>query len=272
MLQEGLAIKTGVEVGTDLSVEELRHSYDAICITIGARKPRDLAIAGRELEGIYLAMQYLGLQNRAVRGNSIPPDDRITAHHKHVVVIGGGDTGSDCVGTANRQGAHSITQIELLPASPHIRAAHEPWPLWPKLYKTSSSQEEGCERLFSVLTKRFIGENGHVRKLDAVQVEWKSSSNGHQPMIEIPGTEFELQADLVLLALGFEHVVHNGLVTDLKLKLNQRGNIAVNEHFMTSVEGIFSAGDAVRGASLVVWAIQEGRQTAHSIHDYLAER
>jgi glutamate synthase (NADPH/NADH) small chain len=189
-----------------------------------------------------------------------------------VVVIGGGDTGSDCVGTANRQGAQSITQIEILPQLPTIRASHEPWPIFARLHKNTSSHEEGCERMFSILTKRFNGENGRVTSLSAVNVEWGAPQNGRTPMAEVPGSELELPAGLVLLAMGFEHVVQEGLVADLGVDLSPRGNIAVNEQFMTSVPGIFAAGDSVRGASLIVWAIQEGQQAAEGIDAYLKQR
>jgi len=271
LLEEGLIIETGIAIGRDIPVEEILGSFDAVCIAIGARKPRDLAIEGRELDGIYLAMEYLEQQNRFVRGDDIPQDDRISAFNKHVVVIGGGDTGSDCIGTANRQGARSIIQIELLPAPPRTRPQNEPWPQWPRLYKTSSSHEEGCERLFNILTKRFIGENGRVCKLSGVQVEWRPN-NGKSGMTEVPGSEFELEAELVLLAMGFEHVVHSGLVTDLGVRLNERGNIAVDSHFMTSVPGVFAAGDSIRGASLVVWAIHQGREAAEHMNAYLLEQ
>jgi glutamate synthase (NADPH/NADH) small chain len=271
-LEEGLIIKTGVRVGENLPVEELTREFDAICITIGARKARDLPVEGRDLDGIHLATAYLEQQNRMIGGDEVPEDDRITAFRKHVVVIGGGDTGSDCVGTANRQGAKSVTQVELLPASPYSRAPHEPWPLWPKLYKTSSSHAEGCERLFNVSTRRFIGAKGRVKGIAAVQVDWGGGRNGKSQMTEVPGSEFELEADLVLLAMGFEHPVHEGLVNDLGVALNPRGNIAVTDSYMTSVEAVFAAGDSKRGASLVVWAIQEGREAAQSIHAYLMAR
>lgn len=270
-LEEGLEIRTGVKVGVDLPVEDLMRDYDAVCLAIGARHARELAVPGRELDGIHLALDYLEQQNRVVRGEHIPDDDRITARGKHVVVMGGGDTGSDCVGTANRQGAKSVTQIELLPALPHTRPPHEPWPLYPRLYKTSSSQEEGCERLYNVQTKSFMADKTgqRVAGLSAIQVDWESHSNGKRAMVEVPGTEFELKTDLVLLALGFVHVEQNGLVGDLGLQLDVRGNIAIDKLHRTSVDKVFSAGDSDRGASLIVWAIQEGRETAAAIDAYL---
>ncbi|MBN1428245.1 MAG: glutamate synthase subunit beta [Anaerolineae bacterium] len=268
LLEEGLVIKTGVAVGEDISGHELLTSYDAVCLAIGARKARDLTIEGRELRGVHQAVDYLEQQNRVVRGERIPINQRITAVGKHVVVIGGGDTGSDCVGTANRQGAIRVTQIELLPEPPGKRPPHEPWPLWARLYKTSSSHEEGCERLFSVSTRKFMAGKGRVGRLAATRVDWQED-NGRYRMVEIHGSEFELETDLVLLAMGFEHVVHEGLVDEMGLALSPRGNIAVDENYMTSVDGVFSAGDAIRGASLVVWAIQEGQEAARKIDAYL---
>ncbi|HVO41431.1 MAG TPA: glutamate synthase subunit beta, partial [Aggregatilineales bacterium] len=267
--QEGIVFKTGVMVGRDVTVEELKSSFDAVCIAIGSRKARELPIEGRDLQGIYQATVYLEQQNRVVAGEKIPADERISAAYKHVVVIGGGDTGSDCIGTANRQGARSITQIEILPPAPRTRAENEPWPIFAKVYKNTSSHEEGCERLFNITTQKFIGENGEVRKLLSSRVEWKRDEKGQYRMSAIPGTEFELDADLVILAMGFEHVVHEGLVDAFGLTCNPRGNIAVDDQYMTSVEGVFATGDAKRGASLIVWAIQEGREAAKGINAYL---
>ncbi len=273
MEEEGLIIKTGVKVGPDLPADELLSEFDAVCLTIGARQPRDLPIPGRELDGIHQALDFLEQQNCVNRGEHIPPDERITAKDRHVLVIGGGDTGSDCVGTAHRQGATSVTQIEILPAPPHSRAAHEPWPLWPKVFKISSSHEEGCERKFNILTKAFLPEEEgrRVARLSAVEIEW-GGNNGRREMIEIPGSEFELEAGLVLLALGFVHVEQDGPVEQLGLSLDARGNIAIDANHMTSVDSVFAAGDSHRGASLVVWAIQEGRQAAQAIDTYLMAR
>jgi glutamate synthase (NADPH/NADH) small chain len=269
LYEEDLVIKTSVEVGKDLSVEELQSTFDAVCVAIGARAARDLPIEGRNLGGIYQATAYLEQQNRAVRGDAIPEAERISAAGKRAIVIGGGDTGSDCVGTANRQGALSVTQIELLPALPQSRPEDEPWPLWPRLYKTTSSHEEGCERLFSIQTTKFSGENGQVKRLSAVRVDWQTETDGQFRMTEIPGSGFELDADFVVLAMGFEHTVHEGLVKQLGLALNARGNIAIDKRFMTSVDGIFAGGDSTRGASLIVWAIHEGREVARNIDAYL---
>jgi glutamate synthase (NADPH/NADH) small chain len=270
MQLEGLLIETGVEVGVDISSQELLKEYDAVAITIGARKPRDLPIDGRDLTGIHFAVDYLTQQNKVVAGDNISTEDRILATDKHVVVIGGGDTGSDCVGTANRQGARSVTQLEILPKPPDQRATDNPWPQWAKVYKTSSSHKEGCERHFNVSTKNFSGKNGKIESLLTCEVVWSQDENGRYQMSEIPNTEKEYPADLVLLAMGFVHVMKDGLVTDLGLELSERGNINVDENYQTNVEGVFAAGDAKRGASLVVWAIQEGKEAAKNIHQYLA--
>lgn len=274
MEQEGLVIRTGVRVGVDLPAAELLAAYDAVCIAVGARAPRDLPIPGRALKGIHFAMEYLEQQNRVVAGDAIPPAQRITAAGKHVVVLGGGDTGSDCVGTANRQGARSVSQVELLPALPRQRPEHEPWPLYARLYKTSSSHQEGCERLFNVQTIAFHSDKQgrRVKKLSAVRVEWGAGNNGRPAMQVVPGSAFELKADLVLLALGFVHVEQEGLVHDFGLALDPRGNIAIDAQHQTSVPGVFAAGDAHRGASLVVWAIQHGREAAVAIDAYLRKR
>ena len=269
LVEEGLIIKTGIAVGKDIPASQLRKEFDAICIAIGAREARDLPIEGRNLKGIHPALEYLTQQNRVVKGDAIPEDEIIRAYDKNVVVIGGGDTGSDCVGTANRQGAHCVAQLELLPKPAEHRTDREPWPLWPKLLKISSSHEEGCERMWNVSTKRFIGEKGSVKKLTAAKVEW-TTRDQKQVMAEVPGSEFELEADLVLIAMGFVHPVHTGLVSELGLGLDGRGNIKIDENSMTSVEGIFSAGDSSRGASLVVNAIQDGRLAAAGINRYLA--
>jgi glutamate synthase (NADPH/NADH) small chain len=269
MLEEGLMIKTGVKVGSDVTMDELMRDFDAVCITIGARMPRDLPIEGRELDNIHFATDYLSQQNRVISGESIPDEERISAQDKRVVVIGGGDTGADCVGTAKRQGATSVTQLEILPQPPASRPATEPWPLWPNLHKVSSSHEEGCDRLFSVSTRGFTGNDGKVEQLSAVNVSWEKDGDGHYTMEELPSTQFKLEADLVLLALGFVHVRQDGLVDQLGIELDEKGNIAIDENYMTSVNGVFAAGDASRGASLVVWAIQDGRQAAQGMDVYL---
>ncbi len=271
MEEEGIIFKTGVRVGTDLPVEKILEESDAICMTIGARTARDLPIEGRELSGIHFAMEYLKQQNRIVRGDDIPAHEQIHVMGKNVVVIGGGDTGSDCVGTANRKAAKSVTQIELMSKPPEHRTDQEPWPLWPRLLKISSSHEEGCERMWNVLTKKFTGSDGRVESIEAVKVEWAEDESGQMRMKEVPGSEFELKADVVFLAMGFVHVEHEGPVSTLDLTLDSRGNIKVDENWMTNRKGVFAAGDSHRGASLVVWAIHEGREAAEAIHRYLSD-
>lgn len=269
MRVEGVGFITGTVVGRDISTGELCAGYDAVMVAIGAREPRDLGIGGRNLKGIYYAMDYLKQQNRRIRGDVIPENEIIKILGKKVVVIGGGDTGSDCVGNANRQGAASITQIEILPEPPDHRTSADPWPLWPRVKKTSSSHEEGCERIWNVKTLGFHGDERGVNSISAVKVSWDNDGNGGTVMREAAGTEFELQADIVFLAMGFTHVVQEGIVGDFGVRLDYMGNIAVDDNFMTSVKGVFSAGDAVRGASLVVWAIHQGREAAAGISRYL---
>ncbi len=265
---EGVQFKTNVHVGKDIAADQLRREFDAICLTGGAMVPRDLPVPGRELEGIHFAMHYLTQQNKINEGDRIDSSERITAEGKRVVVIGGGDTGSDCLGTCHRQGVKEVHQFELLPQPPEKRAESTPWPLWPMMIRTSHAHEEGCKREWSVSTKRFSGKNGKLTKLHAVQVEMKRE-NGRLQFEEIPGTEFEIDVDLVLLAMGFVGPVHEGLLADLGVELDSRGNVAVDEHHMTNIEGVFAAGDMKRGASLIVWAIREGRDAASGIHKYL---
>ena len=269
MQLEGLLIETGVQVGVDLLADQLLEEFDAVAITIGARQPRDLPIEGRQLEGIHFAVDYLSQQNQAVAGENIPTEERILATGKHVIILGGGDTGADCVGTANRQGARSVTQLEILPKPPEGRAEDNPWPQWAKVHKTSTSHKEGCQRHFNVSTKCFLGENGNVEKLLTTRVTWHQDESGRYQMREIPESEREYPADLVLLAMGFVHVRQEGLVRDLGLALNPQGNLQVDENFMTNVPGVFAAGDAQRGASLVVWAFHEGKETARKMDEYL---
>jgi glutamate synthase (NADPH) small chain len=269
MRQEGVEFKTSVHIGKDIKADRLRKDFDAVCLAGGAMVPRDLPIPGRDLNGIYFAMDYLTQQNKLNEGDSIRSDERITAEGKRVVIIGGGDTGSDCLGTCHRQGIKKVHQFELLPQPPVNRAESTPWPLWPMMFRTSHAHEEGCEREWSVLTKRFSGKDGNVSKLHAVRVEMKHD-NGRFQFEEIPGTEFEIDVDLVLLAMGFVHPVREGLLDDLGVELDSRGNVTVNEHHMTTVDGVFAAGDMKRGASLIVWAIREGRDAASGIHEYLS--
>jgi len=263
---EGIEFQTSVQVGWDISARYLRRQFDAICLAGGATQARDFSVPGRELEGIHLAMDYLEQQNRRIAGEQIPPEQAIDARGKRVVVIGGGDTGADCVGTANRQQAAEIYQLEILPEPPADNNPETPWPMWPNILRSSSSHEEGCIRHWSVMTRAFSGENGRVKKLHAVKVEF-DAKNGR--FIELPGTHFELDVDLVILAMGFLHPVHDGLLKELGLALNERGNVVVDNDFMSSEEGIFSAGDMVKGASLVVHAIYQGRQAARGIDKFL---
>ena len=270
MKKEGVELRTGVNAGVCVKMDELKKKYDAVVLAGGAEQPRDLRVKGRDLKGVYFALEFLTQQNRVNSGIRFQ-GDRIDVRGKKVVVIGGGDTGSDCVGTANRQGAASVVQIELLPQPPNERADDNPWPQWALVERTSTSHEEGCERLYAVMTKEFIGKDGVLKKLQAVRVEFgeKDPRSGRSPMKEIPGSEFELECDFVFLSMGFLGPVKQGLIEDIGCALDERGNIKTDENYMTSVEGVFSAGDMRRGQSLVVWAINEGRETAKSIDLYL---
>jgi glutamate synthase (NADPH/NADH) small chain len=272
MSSEGVEFKTKVHVGKDITAEELRQNFDAICLAGGAMMARDLPVAGRELNGIHLAMDYLTQQNKLNAGDPIDPTERITAKGKRVVIIGGGDTGSDCLGTVHRQGAVDSYQFELLPQPPPTRAQSTPWPLWPMQLRGSHAHEEGCKREWSVSTKRFSGKDGRVTNLHAIRVALEKDESGHQKFVEMPRTEFDLAVDLVLLAMGFTGPVKEGLLTDLGVKLDPRGNVAVDENYMTNVEGVFACGDMKRGASLIVWAIREGRDAANGIEKHLRSR
>jgi len=268
--KEGISFKTGVNVGGGYSSEKLLKEFDAVCLAGGARAPRDLKIEGRDLKGVYFAMDYLTQSNVRSGGEKIPKDKLIDAKDKKVVVIGGGDTGADCVGTAIRQDAACVMQIEVLPKPHECRPSNQPWPKYPTLLKTTSSHEEGGERSWAVLTKKFIGEKGIVKKLSCVKVEFSEMDAKSCPMMkEIPGSEFEIEADMVILAVGFLHPEHSGLLDELKVEFDKRGNVKTGEDYRTSVEKVFSAGDMRRGQSLVVWAISEGRRSAHYIDKYL---
>lgn len=269
MEQEGIIFQAGANVGLTPTAEELQESFDAIVLALGATKPRDLPVPGRELQGIHFAMDYLTLQNRKLEGDDIADDDFVSAKDKRVVIIGGGDTGSDCMGTAHRQGAASVTQLQRWPAPPSERTMDNPWPLWPNVFSVSSSQEEGGFRDFAVWTKGFRGENSRVKALQAVRVEVERGEDGRPKPIEIPGSEFEIEADLILLAMGYEGPERNGLIETLGLELTPRNSIATDRSKMTNVPGVFAAGDATRGQSLIVWAIAEGRQAAHYVDQYL---
>lgn len=268
-IEEGIVFKTNQDVGVEVSFADLEKEYDAICLAIGAMKPRDLQIKGRELEGVHFAMDFLKQQNKVVRGDEFSKEERISAKGKNVVVIGGGDTGSDCVGTSIRQKAKSVLQIELLPKPPEERKENNPWPYWPDTLRTSSSHLEGCKRRWAISSKEFKEENGELKGLAVCQVEWSRDQNGQFKMTEIPGSEETIEADLVLLAMGFVHPIHEGLVKELGLDLDPKGNIKTKSNGQTSNTKIFCSGDATSGASLVVRAIDSGRKTALSIHQFL---
>lgn len=269
--QEGIVFKTGVHVGRDITAAQLEEEFDAIVVSTGAGVPRNLPIPGRDLEGVHFAMEFLTQQNQRVSGDRLTDDSDIWATDKHVVVIGGGDTGSDCVGTSNRHGAASVTQIELMPKPPTERSEDNPWPQWPMILRTSSSHEEGAERNWSIMTKEFTSDDqGNVKGLKLAKLEWKVNEEGRSYFDEIPGSEYEIPCDLALLAIGFLHTERHGLLEDLGVQLDNRGNINAEEgHYQTSKPHIFAAGDARRGQSLVVWAIAEGREAARAVDIYL---
>ena len=265
--QEGIVFKTNIRVGVDISHEALLNDFDAICLACGAMEPRDLKADGRDLNGVYFAMDFLKQQNKVVRGDEFNDEARIMAKDKKVLVIGGGDTGSDCVGTSIRQKALSVTQIEILPQPSTRRSDENPWPYWPNTLRTSSSHLEGCERRWGLATKRFVGKEGKVVGVEVVQVEW-IGTNGQMTMKEIPGTAEVIEADLVLLSMGFVSPVHNGLLDSLGVDYDPRGNVKTIDN-VTNIDKIFAAGDVTRGASLVVHAIRSGRDAAARIHQFV---
>jgi glutamate synthase (NADPH) small chain len=268
MAEEGVEFRPNSNVGGNVPAQQLLAEFDAIVLTGGAEASRDLNVPGRELAGVHFAMEFLPQQNKVVAGDVVP--GQIKATGKHVVVIGGGDTGSDCVGTSNRHGAASVTQFELLPQPPDVENKPLVWPNWPIKLRTSSSHEEGCSRDWSVATKRFEGKNGKVEKLVAARVEWQREGNGAMKMVEVPGSEFELKADLVLFAMGFVGPVHAGLLEQFGVERDARSNVkADTDTYRTSVPKVFAAGDMRRGQSLVVWAIREGRQAARAVDEFL---
>lgn len=274
MRAEGVEFHTNVHVGVDISATQLTLDYDAIVLAGGSEKPRDLSVTGRELKQIHFAMDFLRANSKKVQGVDRADECFISAEKRHVVVIGGGDTGSDCIGTAIRHGAQSVTQLEILPMPPEKEDKALTWPHWPNRLRTSSSQEEGCVRLWSVATKAFIGdEHGYLKKLNCIKLNWQQDANGKWQMTEIPDSEFSIEADLVLLAMGFVHPVHDGMLQELGVELNAHGNVASPSHghnaYQTNIAGIFSAGDMRRGQSLVVWAIHEGRQCARAVDEWL---
>lgn len=270
MTAEGVTFVTNAHVGQNVPVSELKEKFDAIVLTGGSTVPRDLDVPGRELDGIHPAMDYLAMQNRTNTGAEFSESERITADGKHVIILGGGDTGADCLGTAHRQGALSVHQFELLPEPPVERNANNPWPQWPQILRSSSAHEEGGVRDYNIQTKFFTGVDGQVAKLHGVRLEWGPPDETGRPSLrELEGTEFEFEADLVLLALGFLHPEKNGMLDDFGVELDGRGNVSTNTDRMTSVPGVFAAGDMHRGQSLVVWALAEGRQAAHGVDKYL---
>ena len=273
MKEEGVVFEPNVNVGIDISPSYLDRSFDATLIATGSGVPRDLAVPGRDRNGIHFAMEFLSQSNHRIAGDSIPEEDILTAKGKHVVVIGGGDTGSDCIGTSNRQGALSVTQIELLPQPPEDRVEYNPWPEWPNTMRTSSSQDEGCERMWSINTTEFTESNDAVGSVQCRKIKWSDPDpDGRMSFKEVKGSDFELKADLVLLAMGFIHPEHGPLVTENELALDARGNVVTDKNYMTSKPGVFAAGDAMTGASLVVRAIDHGRLAAASVDTYLRKK
>jgi glutamate synthase (NADPH/NADH) small chain len=269
MRAEGVEFHPNSHIGVNLPVAKLLAEYDAVVVAIGSEAPRTLPVPGHDLDGVHFAMDFLPQQNRRVAGEPVVAKE-ILATDRDVLVIGGGDTGSDCIGTSNRQKARSVAQLEILAMPPEHEDKLSTWPYWPLKLRTSSSHEEGCERDFAVLTKAFTGENGRVTGLDAARVEWRAGPDGRMAMQEIPGSAFHIKADLVLLAMGFVHPVHTGVIEQLGLALDPRGNVkATDQNYATSAPKIFVAGDARRGQSLVVWAIREGRQCARAVDEFL---
>jgi glutamate synthase (NADPH/NADH) small chain len=269
MRAEGVEFRVNANVGVNLSVDEIRSGSDAILLAGGATEPRDLPVPGRDLNGVCYAMQYLTQQNRRCEGDAIDADQFITARDKHVVIVGGGDTGADCLGTAHRQGAKHILQLEILPRPPDQRAADNPWPEWPRIYRVSSAHEEGGERVYSASTRRFIDDGkGNVKALELVEVE-AQTIDGRMTFVEKPETAHEIPCDLALLAMGFVGPERPGLLEQLGVDLTPRGNVARDRNWMTSVDGVFTAGDMQRGQSLIVWALAEGRSAARGIDLYL---
>ena len=265
MQAEGVEFRPNSHVGENINPMGLLINFDAVALTGGAEHPRDLPVPGRELEGIHFALRFLTQQNRRVSGEHIADNLEIMATGKHVIVIGGGDTGSDCVGTSNRHGAASVTQMEIMPMPPEAEDKPLTWPDWPLKMRSSSSHEEGCERDWSIATKSFEGKDGNLTHLNCVRLDWSEGK-----MTEVPGSEFQLKADLVFLAMGFVNPVHEGMLTNFGVEFDERGNVkADTENYATSIDKVFAAGDMRRGQSLVVWAIREGRQCASAVDEYL---
>ena len=274
MKKEGIEFQTNVHVGKTVTKDDLEKEYDAVVFCGGSTKSRDLPIEGRDLDGVEFAMEFLPQSNSRVEGDDVLSkglwQKEILATDKDVIVIGGGDTGSDCIGTSIRQGANSVENFELMPMPPVGRPEHQPWPFWPMKFRTSTSHEEGCERHYSVLTKKFIGENGKLTGLQTIQIEMEVPEGGGRPEIkEIPGTEKEWPCQLAVLALGFVHPETDTIVAQYGCDLDSRGNVQVDENWMSTVDGFFAAGDCQRGQSLIVWAISDGRECAVSVDEYL---
>jgi glutamate synthase (NADPH/NADH) small chain len=268
MRKEGIVFENHVEIGKDISAKFLLERYDAVCLACGAKIPRDLPIPGRDLDGIHFAMEFLHQQNSRIADEPVEGAE-ILATDKKVLVIGGGDTGSDCVGTSNRQGASAVTQIEIMPEPPESRDQSTPWPMWPYQKRTSSSHKEGCDRQWNVLAKSFEGKDGKVKKVNAVKIEWEIQNGRPVKFKEIPGSEFAIEADLVLLAMGFTGAQKEGAMSQFDVKFDERGNVLSDANFMTSVKGVFAAGDVATGASLVVRAIAAGKNMAKCVDEYL---
>ena len=270
MRAEGVEFRPNSHIGITIPIEEIQEKFDAVVLTGGAEHPRDMPVPGRELPGVHFAMEFLTQQNRRLNSEPLGEGPVIMASGKHVVVIGGGDTGSDCVGTSNRHGAASVTQLEILPKPPEREDKALTWPDWPLKLRTSSSHDEGCERDWSILTKKINERNGKIEALELVRVTWSQDQDGAMTMNEVPGSAFELKADLVLLAMGFVHPVKTGMLEDLGVELDRRGNVKADTvDYTTSIPGVWSAGDMRRGQSLVVWAIREGRQCARAVDQAL---
>lgn len=271
MKKEGVEFKVSTNVGIDITHEELLENFDAVCLAGGSTVPRDLPVEGRELNGVHFAMDFLGQQNRRLKGQEFSPEETIDVKGKNVVIIGGGDTGADCLGTSHRQGAANIVQMEIMPRPPEERITTNPWPQWPTIFRTSSAHEEGGDRDFNVLTKRFVDDgNGNVKRLECARVEWvKDEETGRFNMNEIPGSEFTLEADAVFLAMGFLHPQHEGLLDALGVEYDARGNVAADGSMKTNLDKVFACGDMQRGQSLVVHAIASGRRTARMIDIFL---
>jgi len=269
MEAEGVVFRPGVNVGVDVAMSRLRSDFDAILLAGGAGQPRDLPVPGRELQGVHFAMEFLTLQNKRCEGDEIPDDTFISANGRDVVIIGGGDTGADCLGTVHRQGARSVHQLELTPMPPETRADNNPWPTWPQIFRVSTAHEEGGERLFSVATQRFVADKkGRVRALQANKVEMVRK-DGRLDFVPVAESDFEIKTDLVLLAMGFTGAARGPLLDDLGVTITPRGNVGRDASWMTNVPGVFTAGDMQRGQSLIVWAIAEGRSAARAVDQFL---